>query len=131
MFPLNDIFIKVVLNFKMKQKLVYSTILILIGLMVPILAYCIDWFPESDNLPIWFQRSGSILVMTSVMVEFILLSEHLTMYPGNNTWTDENSKPIIDKYKTPYVLLTGSATFLAFIGTLIWAYGDLFIKYFI
>ena len=98
------------------------------GILAPILACTRSWLPEGEKFPIWFQRSGSILVIFAIMSEFILLSLYSTIYPGDNTWTDENHQVIVNKYKTKYNLLSFFSSALAIIGTIIWGYGDIIIK---
>ena len=109
-----------------KKTLLQSSLLILFGIIPPLLALTTDWRPEGENMASWFQRSGSILVIFSVLVEFKLLTLFSTFYPGAEAmlWTDTIAK----KYYKKYLFVTYLSAILAIIGTIIWGYGDVLIK---
>jgi drug/metabolite transporter (DMT)-like permease len=110
-----------------KKKLIYSTILIVIGLLVPVLSLLVDYRPEGEELSTWFQRSGSVLVVFTVWVEINLLSIHSTMYPGAYTIVVEEKHT--EKFELPYNFLVIASAVFAVVGTAIWGYGDILIKY--
>jgi len=111
----------------LKRKLYQSAVLLILGLCAPLSACMFSWMPLGETLPIWFQRSGSILVLFSVITEFILLSMHTTFYPGENTVTDTVDDNI-QNYKLPYDILSVLTASFSIIGTIIWGYGDIIVK---
>lgn len=70
----------------------------------------------SENDFLWFQRSGAILVLFSVMHEYF--NKHYTLHPTDQYY---NQRKIVFKIRKTARLL--SFVFVC-IGTLIWSYGD-------
>ncbi len=98
----------------MKRHYLSSFFLVLLGVLAPIVVLYSVWIPETETYASWFQRSGSVLVIFSILSQLSLLKAH--------------RKPVVNvdiyrKFYNPLSLLT---VLLAIIGTAIWGYGDLF-----
>lgn len=82
--------------------------------------------PTTDPHDIWFQRSGSFMVVASIWAEFILIRTGGYLDPHNEKYMVFTDMP-------PYLnhlhrQLSKAVIFLALYGTLVWGYGDLIIK---
>jgi len=90
---------------------------------LPISAAFCPLIPESETQANWFQRSGSIMVILGVFVEFKLLSidGHFDLY--NIKYEIPFDLP--KSYRFTYKFLLRSALVVVILGTLIWGYGDL------
>jgi len=102
----------------------------------PIQCLVVAWLVAISNYIIalyfgaeWFSRSGSIIVLFSVMAEYALLQERhkvlsdkLENYGGFDAGNVGDIKPK-DEYQKQEI----AAHITIVIGTLIWGYGDLFI----
>lgn len=79
--------------------------------------------------PEWFGRGGSIIVLFAVAAEYGLLklqsSEMEKRGKSQGTW---DAPPLTFKMEAPFSKLQISAHLLAVFGTLIWGFGDWFIK---
>ncbi|GIU40286.1 hypothetical protein TUM4438_01130 [Shewanella sairae] len=114
-----------------KKELLTSIPLYILSVVLPILAWhgCLK---VDDNPGVWFQRSGSLMVLFAVWVEFKLFkigNYSSPRSPDGQTWddmaTEDNLK---NKYSTLIEKMKYLAAILAIIGTLIWGYGDLFLN---
>ena len=72
----------------------------------------------------WFVRSGAITALTASMAEALLAAFGVSnLFQGI---TESDTRAFIAKYKKPIGLGQYFGAFLIAMGTLIWAYGDLF-----
>jgi hypothetical protein len=100
-------------------------ILIALSLITPILACFFK--PSSETLNIWFQRSGAITVVLSLLAEIksnsiekiAIVKEHTFLYCNMYLKSCYEFKVKIINYSTYLVVA---------IGTIIWGYGDLLIS---
>jgi hypothetical protein len=94
-----------------------SYFLLLLGLVFAIYSYWLDASGASSN---WFQRSGAIVVATSLFVEYRRFKG-----PPTNRF---GLTPRMKRLRNFFVPL---GFILAVLGTAVWAYGDLFMRYFV
>ena len=87
-----------------KKKLNQSIALIFIGILIPVLSIMVDWRPENEKISTWFQRSGSLLVVFSVFVEFKLFALYSTIFPGEDTVVTKGDN--VEKHKKLYQILS-------------------------
>lgn len=99
--------------------------LFLISIAVVIAAYNSVLIPCEESPDILFQRSGSIVVVFAVLIEYKLFSINGYINPTGLTtnWDVINNK----KYDTIHKVASSFAAILAVSGTVIWGYGDLLI----
>jgi len=99
--------------------------LFLIPLAAAIAAYNSVLIPCEENPDIWFQRSGSIVVVFAVWIEYKLFGINGYINPTGSitSWDAINN----ENYGTIHKVASGLATILAVSGTVIWGYGDLLI----
>lgn len=109
-------------NYKMLRTEIFFLI---IALSIVIISFIASLF---DDEYLWFARSGSIMVLFAVIVEYKL---------NNKTLKSINKKVSASvTYKTPISLLNNTqhkyvsiiAHIFVVLGTLIWGYGDLINK---
>lgn len=96
--------------------LIASFIFSIFTLLVPELR------PTSDSPNMWFQRSGSFLVVSSIWAEFIVIRLSVFMNPEEERGIVWDGLPI--RLKNIHKFLSGSAIGFAILGTIIWGYGD-------
>ena len=116
------------LKSKVRTELVTSIPLLVLAVLVPVAAWH-GIFQYGKELPIWFQRSGSITVLFAVWVEFKLFSlSGLTNPISSNgqTWNDLKNRDVLSsKYGRRITYLKYFAAILAITGTVICGYGDI------
>ncbi|SIT12499.1 hypothetical protein [Neptunomonas antarctica] len=101
-------------NLNGKNLIFMSYFLVFLGVLTPMLVlFSIVEPPKGEPPHIWFQRSGSLLVIFAIVAESILLQ-------GN-----ENFKNLKVAWKTSYSVAKILSPILAIIGTMIWGYGDI------
>ena len=83
------------------------------------------WFSVTLREGEWFQRSGAIVVLISVILE---IRQSLAKQPQANSWVTINKSPVVTEKHIPTErkLFHWIAWVGIVIGTLIWGYGDLF-----
>lgn len=107
----------------LKKELFFCSSWILFAVVFVLFAFYCPWLPEGEKFDVWFQRSGSVLVVITVWVQFKL--------SNLATFFDE------DAYSVPFYVpknvaccyswLSTGNVLLMIIGTAIWGYGDIFI----
>lgn len=80
--------------------------------------------PEEENISVWFQRSGSLIVMLAVIVEFNLLSIHTYLNSARIHFNEYED--LKKKYGVKHNIFSVFTVIIAIAGTVIWGYGDLF-----
>lgn len=83
-----------------------------------------DISPTRDTFGAWFQRSGSVMVVAAIWVEFILLKINPFVDPSLTAYAVPFEVPPL--YRRWFRVLSGVAVGFALLGTIIWGYGDLF-----
>ena len=111
---------------RVRKELLQCVPLIIIAILIPCAALFIDLKPEIETTGSWFQRSGSLIVIIAVWIEFKLLSINGDVNPTGIT---DPIQSLIMKFSPWYKLSSYLAAVLAITGTLIWGYGDLLYKY--
>ncbi|MEX1215726.1 hypothetical protein [Saccharospirillum sp.] len=107
----------------MGKLIAIAALLLVLGVIPTSLALILDWQPEGDSPGVWFQRSGSILVVFSVLADAILASLFTSLFPGSQTvvLTDDDAVSL----KPLYTIVSIFAVVFTVVGTVIWGYGDL------
>ena len=99
-----------------------------ISILVPIFAW-LGIFSLNEPAEIWFQRSGSLVVCSSLYAEIILLKIRDRNRPisnGNKTFLDLANEGVLrNKYDKKMDCYQKITYLPLFIGTIIWGYGDL------
>ena len=108
---------------KIKIKLWCYGIVALVILLLPILSWYSFLMPESENQASWFQRSGSLMVIFSILIEFKLFSIYKYIHPGRVSVVI--SPYSIHSYQKTYKYISILNISMIVIGTLIWGYGDI------
>jgi hypothetical protein len=113
-------------NFKKIERLIFASILIPIALL---LLNC--WLTLEQNYGQWFARTGSIIVLFSIIAEFLIFSNYEHMKPLSEkekgiTWGGlEAWQKLALKYYEKNRNWGSMVLLPALIGTIIWGYGDL------
>lgn len=76
-----------------------------------------------DDPEIWFQRSGSVLVIFALLIEAYVVSINNRLNPIG--WADLDVDLLRKHYLHKHSRLQFILTFQLLVGTLIWGYGDL------
>ena len=86
------------------------------------------WRPAGENPGIWFQRSGAITTIFSLLSVTILTMGTNTLHkPG--TWGDKQKLEVLDEFGLRFSIAEWSSLGLTITGTFIWGYGDLIHSY--
>tara|TARA_R100000501_G_C2547623_1_gene63670 strand:- start:9 stop:284 length:276 start_codon:yes stop_codon:yes gene_type:complete len=80
-------------------------------------------YPGEESQGTWFQRSGAVVVLLGVWVEFKLFP--LSTYFDKSAYAVPVKLPT--SYHLAYKYLSTTTIFLVITGTIIWGYGDLFL----
>lgn len=81
--------------------------------------------PKNDPPEIWFQRSGSFMVVASIWAEFILIRLQGYLDSYNEAYIVITDVPAY--LATIQLYISKSTLIFAILGTFIWGYGDLLI----
>jgi len=108
---------------EIKRTLIKCFPLVILAIVIPILAIFSVLKPEGEELTVWFQRSGSIVVLLAVWIEYNLFQIHGEIYPTG--FIPEDGDKFTLKYGKPYDALKLVGAVLAVWGTIIWGYGDI------
>lgn len=111
-------------DLQVKSQLIKTIPIFLISIIAPILAWNSFLIPQGEDAGIWFQRSGSIIVLFSVWAEYSLMKvNHLLV-------VTESGFGSLIHYENKHVAIHRVAQYLAVLiaitGTFIWGYGDFF-----
>lgn len=102
----------------------FFVLLTFTGVVSPILAATcfLDWKPVDEDIAVWIQRSGAIVIICAIYIEFnrYSMSRRMAQQDVNN-----------DNYQNTYSIMTTFFVLLSIFGTLIWGYGDIWIKDFL
>jgi len=110
------------------KELLIVIILLLLSVVIPVCAW-FGIFQQDRGASLWFQRSGSIMVLFAVWAEYDLFKIHELTKPmsdGGETYQDEVHKGVlVTKYRNVLKVINIVSTTLVILGTVIWGYGDL------
>ena len=112
-----------------KEVLFYRTIVVVLLMLLILLPFLASYGvlkPANEKIEIWFQRSGSIIVLLGSLAEYCSFKMHNVFSPIHLS-----NEPLFNT-KLKYCLqakwlMVISAIFISF-GTIVWGYGDLFYK---
>lgn len=103
----------------------YSACLLLlaVALIAPIYSWS-GWRPDGESPGVWFQRSGAIATIFSLLSVTVLTMGTNTLHkPG--TWGDKFKLEVLDEFRLRFSIAEWSSFGLTIAGTFIWGYGDL------
>ena len=86
------------------------------------LAFFCVYMPNSEECDVWFQRSGSIIVLLNIFVQYKL--SNLNTFFDANAYAVPIEIPNGYKFFYKCVVILNIAIILT--GTIIWGYGDMF-----
>lgn len=92
----------------------------------PLIAFLYPAMPVNETTATWFQRSGSLMVVIALLVEFKLFSIQAYFDLYNTAMYVPVDIPKI--YRVMYICISTFAALTMVLGTLIWGYGDIIIK---
>lgn len=110
---------------KIMAELIQCIPLFLIAILSAIFAYHSFMIPCGENPEVWFQRSGSIVVLLAVWIEYKLFKINGDVHPSGMSTSQLNK--LTEKYGTSHKVASYLAAALAITGTFIWGYGDFFV----
>ena len=109
------------------KKLTFASILVVISVLFSTLQLFIPTLnPTSEAHHLWFQRSGSFVVLASIWAEFVVV--RLDGYFDTYNEKYMLLEPMRPSSYMMHNYLSKSAIVLAIYGTFIWGYGDLLFK---
>lgn len=111
--------------FKCYRDFLSALILILFALVFPYLAFAGYLKPENEQLNVWFQRSGSLMALLSLIAEYLISRLHGIIRPAG--FSSRATEQIREKLEPPLMVLRYVGAAVAVGGTLIWGYGDIFV----
>ncbi|WP_394224455.1 hypothetical protein [Alteromonas gracilis] len=79
--------------------------------------------PSTEELGVWFQRSGSLIVLFAVLGEYYVSKMASTLRPAGHVGITKMEETLPKTVGLFHLI----ALFLAIIGTFIWGYGDLWV----
>ena len=108
---------------RIRRALFWSIPLLLLTLALPVAALYGVLVPENESISTWFQRSGSIMVICSLWVEYKLFGINGDVFPSGLCSGQEVR--LAEQYKLRVQIVKYMAVVGALSGTVIWGYGDL------
>lgn len=108
----------------LKQKLRLATPLLFIMILIPILGFFGLFNVWEDPPAIWFQRSGSLMVLFGLLIEYTLFSIDDELFSIGTL--NKKELKLLKKYQIHYASMKYLGIIGAVVGTVIWGYGDLF-----
>lgn len=96
-----------------------------LAIVVAIAAYNSILIPCEEKPEIWFQRSGSIVVLLAVWIEYKLIKINGDVNPSGASYSQ--LQELNTKYGTAHKVASYLVAVLAISGTFIWGYGDFFV----
>lgn len=113
---------------KIKIELLTTLPLLLLSVAIPISAWHGIYKYDTD-VTIWFQRSGSLMVLFAVWLEYKLFKISSLTNPISEsgvTWQDLAHRDALNaKYDNKLKTYKYITALLAITGTVIWGYGDI------
>ncbi|MEH6357442.1 MAG: hypothetical protein V7745_00525 [Pseudomonadales bacterium] len=122
---INKVYVLGYTPFKCYRDFWFSIILIIAALIIPLGASIGIIKPGNETINIWFQRSGSITVLLSLVAEYVISRLHGIIRPAGLSSTE--TEKIRKKLENPLMILRYIGGAVAVAGTIIWGYGDILI----
>lgn len=111
------------------KELFIIILLLAFSAVIPICAWY-GFLQQDDDVSIWFQRSGSLMVLFAVWAEYKLFKVHrltMPMSEGGETYQDAaHTGELKTKYGKILNVINFISAILVIMGTVIWGYGDIF-----
>lgn len=108
---------------RIRKALFWSIPLLLLTISIPILALYGLFLPEGETISTWFQRSGSLMVIFSLWVEYELFGINGDVFPSG-IYSGQEER-LAERYRSKVQIVKYLAVVGALTGTVIWGYGDL------
>ena len=103
-------------------------IFVVLAIAAPLIALT-DWLkPMDDPSAIWFQRSGAVTTVFSLLTGAVISSILNRLLPRG--MTDLNIEVIRGRFQIRFDYIEWASLLATIVGTVIWGYGDLILKYF-
>lgn len=103
-------------------------LMLAIAVIVPLAALFIPWVPNGDTQAVWFQRSGAVTTVFSLLAATLSISASRNLFkPG--TWGSLYAINVLAEYQPNLDRIERISFFLTLVGTLIWGYGDIPFRY--
>ncbi len=113
---------------KINIELLTTLPFLLLSTAIPIAAWHGVWQYDKE-VTIWFQRSGSLMVLFAVWIEYKLFKISSLSNPISDngvTWQDQaHSDALNTNYRNMLKIYKYLTAALAITGTVIWGYGDI------
>jgi hypothetical protein len=107
------------------KQIKYFSLFSCLAISAPLLALVPYFVPADQVANLWFQRSGSAMVVFGLLAESRAVNIFLILNPS--TWGEVGLSEALKKYgKYPTYFNIFAFVLIAF-GTLIWGYGDLWV----
>jgi hypothetical protein len=98
-----------------------------VAVAAPIAAVFVTWMPGGEVRKIWFQRSGAITTIFSLLAATLSIAAARNLYkPG--TWGSLYAINVLAEYQPNLDRIERIAFVLTIIGTVVWGYGDLLLR---
>ncbi|WP_157360253.1 hypothetical protein [Aliagarivorans marinus] len=115
------------MNTKLKKDIALIPTLMALSLMLPVITWHGIGYSSADAAG-WFQRSGSLVVLCSAIMEYVLFKITWAYTPvcGTSKQTTHGRRlPVSPTYLRLIESLKYVTAAIAISGTVIWGYGDL------
>lgn len=111
---------------KRTAKLVWACyFLLFVAAASPFIGYY-DIRPNFEAREIWFQRSGSLTTIFALLSTTIMDLASRLLYSGG--FGDKARLIVKREFEFRFLMIFGVGFFLTVVGTVIWGYGDTFLK---
>ncbi len=113
---------------KLKRERKLFILFAILAIMTPTLA-CVEFIrPPKENFAIWFQRSGSAMVVLALLAE-MRAYQMLEVFKVTSSFVGDTFYQTQDDYLWQAKFANIFSFMLIAIATVIWGYGDLLIKH--
>jgi hypothetical protein len=110
------------LSLKLELSFIYC--MCSVAIVVPIFAFYSYLKPATESIASWFQRSGAITSIFAIFCQ-LRINNFLEKVRGTafaESWT------MFNLFKRPLSIINYVVIIIAIFGSLVWGYGDLFLK---
>lgn len=95
-----------------------------VAVAAPLIALFAPWVPIGESQATWFQRSGSITTIFSLLAATLSIAASTNLNkPG--TWGDLYAIAVLAEYQPNLKRIERISFVLTLIGTIVWGYGDI------
>jgi len=109
-----------------KKESKYYLVFSVFAILIPVLSLVVSWMPEGETAASWFQRSGSAMVIFSLLAETRAINLYNILNPSG--FVEVGFDDAKEKYNKHHVAFHTSSFILIAIGTFIWGYGDILVN---